>query len=305
MRYALNKENNKIEVSFSGELAKCGICGSNVKGRKGEQRVKHWYHHEKKTIDCDNWHEPIFEWHLKWQNFFPEKNREVTITNNKASHRADILLDNGLVIEIQNSPIKFSEIKKRELFYGKKNLIWILNGKTLAKNSILTEDVFIYIKKLTISIPKTFWLIENYNYKEVVSRVIKCSEIRNLKSGKNRFRIENENTLVFEFLDDEIPDFYLTEVQYKYYIACIYEKLYTQKGLEDFRKKIKIDYDSMYEQVIELRLVKKYWKKFIDKMKYPVFIDNLNGLNENEIFYYSENRKIDKKRFVNKYLKYT
>ena len=304
MRYALDKENNKIEVSFSGELAKCGICNSNVKGRKGEQRIKHWYHQKKKTVDCDDWYEPITEWHLKWQNYFPKENREITITNNKVTHRADILLNNGLVIEIQNSPIKFSEIQKRELFYGKKNLIWILNGNNLTKNSILTEDLFTFIKRLTISIPKTFKLIENYNFKDVLNEILENTEIGYLKSDKNRFRIENENTLVFEFLDDKITDFYLTEVHYKYYIACVYEGLYSQIGLDDFRKKIKIEYSSIFEEKRELRLIKKYWKKFIDKMKYPVFIDNLNGMKENELFYYQENRIVDKNKFINYYLKY-
>jgi len=304
MRYALNKEKDKVEVSFSGELAKCEICDSNVKGRKGEQRIKHWYHHEKKTVDCDNWYEPISEWHLKWQNLFPKKNREVTITNNKVSHRADILLSNGLVIEIQNSPIKFSEIEKRESFYGKKNLIWILNGNNLTKNSILTEDVFTYIKKLSISIPKNFELAENYNFKDVLDSVMENTEIGHLKSDKNRFKIMNENILVFEFIDDKIADFHLTEVHYKYYIARVYESLYEQIGLDNFGKEIEIEYNSINEEIRELRLIKKYWKKFIDKMKYPVFIDNLNGLKENEIFYYSENKIINKKKFINYYLKY-
>ncbi|GAL69753.1 hypothetical protein [Jejuia pallidilutea] len=138
----------------------------------------------------------------------------------------------------------------------------------------------------------------------MLNDIIEKTEIGYLKSDKNRFRIENENTLVFEFLDDKITDFYLTEAQYKYFIACVYESLYDQIGLDNFRQKIEIDYSSIFEEVRELRLIKKYWKKFIDKMEYPVFIDNLNGLKENEIFYYQKNRIINKNKFIDYYLKY-
>lgn len=305
MRYAINDKNEKIEVSFSGEVAVCEICKVNVKGRKGEQRIKHWYHHEAKRIDCDDWHEPISEWHLIWQNQFPKKNREITLTENGVSHRADILLNNGLVIEVQNSPLKLMEVKKRERFYGKNNLVWILNGETLAKNSMLKKDVFVYKFVLSISIPKSFGAVADYNFKKLLEEIENHYEIARLKSGQNLFEIINENILTFKFLDDKITDFHLTEVQHKYYIACLYEKLYGQNGLETFRKRISIDYGSIRETVIELRLLKKYWKKFIDKMGFPVFIDNLKGIEENELYYYSENRTISKKKFLDHYLKYT
>ena len=96
----------EIEVSNSGERAKCRDCGSLVIGRKGEIRPKHWYH--KSTVDCDSWNDPITEWHLNWQDKFPSKNQEITIYDdiNNIHHRADIQLNNGLVIEVQNSPIK-------------------------------------------------------------------------------------------------------------------------------------------------------------------------------------------------------
>lgn len=61
MRYAINKEDEKIEMCLTGEIAKCDIYNSNVKGRKGEQRIEHWYHHEKTTIECENWYGPMSE----------------------------------------------------------------------------------------------------------------------------------------------------------------------------------------------------------------------------------------------------
>jgi len=59
----------------------------------GKRRVrpKYWSHKEK---SCDNWYEPITDWHLKWQNYFPKNNREITIkdTEKNIYHRADIKL---------------------------------------------------------------------------------------------------------------------------------------------------------------------------------------------------------------------
>ena len=305
MRYALNQKEDKIEVSHSGEIAKCEICNSKVKGRKGEQRIKHWYHHEKTTIDCDNWHEPISEWHLKWQNLFPKKNREVTIKENNISHRADILLNNNLVIEIQNSPIKFAEIEKRESFYGKNNLIWVLNGANLVNKSFLIEDVFNYNYMFSISIPKSFSSAENYNQKELIENILEDSEIENLKSNRTIFKLTNGNKITFKFMKNEFEDFNLRKAQFKYYIACHYSNLYSQNGLEQFREKIELNYETINETITELRVVKKYWKKFIDKMEFPVFIDNLYGVKENELYYYSKNKIIDKNKFINHYLKYT
>ncbi|MDF0716966.1 competence protein CoiA family protein [Muricauda sp. 334s03] len=305
MRYAINDKNEKIEVSFSGEVAVCEICKVNVKGRKGEQRIKHWYHHEAKRIDCDDWHEPISEWHLTWQNLFPAKNREVTIMKDGISHRADILLDNGLVIEVQNSPLKLMEVRKRERFYGRNNLIWILNGDTLAKNSMLKKDVLVFRFMLSISIPKSLGPVREYDFKELLEEIENDYEIERLKSGETLFELINENTLTFKFTDDQIKNFSLIQAQYKYYIACAYEKLYGQQMLERFRKQIVIEYGSMRETVIELNLVKKYWKKFIDEMEFPVFIDHLEGVEESELYYYSENKTISKEKFMDHYLKYT
>ena len=305
MRYALDKENNKIEVSYSGELAKCEICNSKVKGRKGEQRIKHWYHFETKIIDCDNWYEPITEWHLDWQNLFPKKNREVTITVNNISHRADILLNNGSVIEIQNSPIRFDEIEKRESFYGKKNLIWILNGQNLINKSILTEDIYNYNRMLSISIPKIFETVDNYNLQNILENIINDTEIGRLKNGKNLFEIKNNNELVFKFIGNIFNNPSLIEVQYKYYIACVYERLYGQKELDKFRNEVNFKYSHINEKITELRIIKKYWKKFIDKMQFPVYIDNLNGVDNEFIYLYNENKIVNKKEFIIEQLKHT
>jgi len=305
MRYAINEHNERIEVSYSGEIALCEICRSKIKGRKGEQRIKHWWHYKRKTIDCDDWSEPISEWHLKWQNLFPEINREVVITRDLKSHRADILLNNGTVIEVQNSNITFSEIEKRENFYTKENnLIWIINGNTLTDKSFITNDKFLFTQELTITIPRTINTNDEYEFYKIVKQTITDSEISKLNNENTIFTHKNENILVFKLQkQDSIKDFSLIEVQFKYYIACYFESLYGRKDLENFRGKLKIELRSINFEKNEIRLVKKYWRKFIDKIKQPLFIDNLNGIKQDEIYDYSNNEIIMKSELINEFLK--
>jgi len=304
MRYALDKNDKKIEVCYSGELAKCEICKSQVKGRKGEQRIKHWYHHERKTIDCDNWHEPITEWHLKWQNLFPKKNREVTITENNISHRADIQLDNGLVIEVQNSPIKFSDIEKRESFYGEKGLIWVLNGQNLCKNSFFIDNTYYYTRELLITIPKLISDVNNYDYSKIIEKILNETEIGLLRQDKNLFEEQN-NIIKFKFIDNVFNDSGLIEIQYKYYIACVFERLYGQKKMTNFKSLINFSYTGINEKIVDYSILKRYWKKFIDKMKYKVYIDNLNNLDNKYIYHYNENKIIDREQFIKEQLRHT
>lgn len=134
MRYALDEKENKIEVEFSGQRALCPGCKKEVTGKIYKYKKDHWAHLKR---DCDNWYEPLSDWHIEWQNYFPNQNREVTLFDktNQEFHRADIMLDNGIVIEIQNSPIVITEVEERENFYNKKGLIWILNAANLIPKS--------------------------------------------------------------------------------------------------------------------------------------------------------------------------
>lgn len=108
----------------------CPGCDSSLIFKKGIIKTPHFSY---KSADCDSWSEGETIWHLKWKELVPLKNREVVIKN----HRADIKLDNGLVIELQNSPISFNEILEREIFY--KNMIWVKNGIPIIDNFIIRE----------------------------------------------------------------------------------------------------------------------------------------------------------------------
>ncbi len=104
----------------------CQCCGGQTITKCGEHVVWHWSHRRRE--DCDPWWETETEWHRSWKDRFPLDWQEVAqfdpATGEK--HIADVKTPHGLVVEIQNSPIRTDEMQSREEFYRK--LVWIVNG---------------------------------------------------------------------------------------------------------------------------------------------------------------------------------
>lgn len=132
MKWAI--KNNKRITAIPKSKAICPLCKKEVIPKCGEIKIWHWSH--KVDFECDSFGEPESEWHLNWKNKFLKEEQEVIIEN----HIADIKNKNGLIIELQNSPISSYEIREREEFYGK--MIWLLNGKTLGKNLELRQKSY-------------------------------------------------------------------------------------------------------------------------------------------------------------------
>lgn len=122
--------NGQRTTPFPKGKGNCSVCEAETIAKCGEKIMWHWAH--KSKLDCDQWWEKETEWHRSWKERFPEAFREVVhhcdITGEK--HRADVKCDNGIVLEIQNSPISLEELRSREQFY--KNLVWIVNGEKFA-----------------------------------------------------------------------------------------------------------------------------------------------------------------------------
>lgn len=130
MIYAL-VDNNRIRPQ-KGLKGTCPLCGANVIAKCGEIYTHYWAH--KKGEACeDNWHEKETTWHLGWKLIFGKENTEVVIIKNGKRHFADIQSLDGVIIEIQNSPIKSTVITEREEFYGKR-MMWIINGFHFREN---------------------------------------------------------------------------------------------------------------------------------------------------------------------------
>jgi len=145
-------DNQRIEATPK-QKALCPLCNQDVISKCGFIKIWHWAH--KQQEECDSFGEPETEWHINWKNQFPKECQEVIIKkcvsdycNDKkyhapcnhvdcndcdfVIHKADIKTKDKKVIEFQNSSISSEQIEEREKFYN--NMIWILNGKTIAKN---------------------------------------------------------------------------------------------------------------------------------------------------------------------------
>jgi len=111
----------KKNLATPGARAVCSMCDGEVIAKCGKINIWHWAH---KTTECDTWAEGESAWHLAWKSMWPEHLVEQTIRKNGVLHRADILQEDGTVIELQNSSISVDEIREREAFYDK--MMWIL-----------------------------------------------------------------------------------------------------------------------------------------------------------------------------------
>jgi len=124
VRYAIvDGERTEAQPHLRGV---CQCCGEQTIAKCGEHVLWHWAHRQRE--DCDPWSEPETEWHRSWKDRFPLDWQEVAhfdpITGEM--RRADVKTPDGLVVEMQNSPIHPEEMRSREDFYGKS--VWIVNG---------------------------------------------------------------------------------------------------------------------------------------------------------------------------------
>jgi len=133
------KNNERIKAEPK-QKAICPLCKKEVISKCGEIKIWHWAH--KSNKNCDDWYEPESQWHLDWKNKFPKDWQEIIIKKDNKFHIADIKTKNGFVVELQNSSISSKDIRKREIFYN--NMIWILNGKTFAKNLLFYKKYNFY-----------------------------------------------------------------------------------------------------------------------------------------------------------------
>ena len=134
MRYA-HVGNTRLEAYPKGK-ATCQVCDGELYAACGEIQIWHWRH---EVLDCDTWYESMSDWHIDWQNRFPEKWREVVITKKGVKHIADIQTINKKVVEFQHSPMSSTEIKKREAFY--QDMLWVIDARDFKDNFEIRSNV--------------------------------------------------------------------------------------------------------------------------------------------------------------------
>jgi hypothetical protein len=110
----------KKQLPFPKGRGTCPCCGGLLIAKCGQIVTHHWAHDAKD--DCDPWSEPIGPWHLWWQNLVRMDFVEVT----RGPHRADIVGNGNVVIELQHSSISAEDIEAREAYYG--NMAWLFDA---------------------------------------------------------------------------------------------------------------------------------------------------------------------------------
>ncbi len=131
MMFALDKNPMGVRIEPQpGLIGVCPGCLQPMLAKCGEINVWHWSHESLR--DCDIWYESETAWHVGWKRIVKPEFCEVVMS----PHRADIAVPKPLVkrmvIELQNSTISPEVIREREQFY--RNMIWLFNAETFAKN---------------------------------------------------------------------------------------------------------------------------------------------------------------------------
>lgn len=145
MYYALDIKGNRTFI-VNAEMNKdylCPICNEKLIQKKG--KVNSWHFAHKVNKHCDDWYQ-MSDWHLKWQEYFPENFREVVVKHNNERHRADIKIGN-LIIEFQNSSIGGYEFDCRTNFYTQCGvLVWVFNlqGKHIYEQKYIQKKTTHY-----------------------------------------------------------------------------------------------------------------------------------------------------------------
>ena len=132
MQIAIDKDGKRIFIGNASKIHTyyCPNCGEELILRLGPVRIHHFAHKSNSTC-YDAWrYDDKSEWHIKWQNRFPEDCIEVYKELNGEKHRADVLIENKkTVIEFQHSNISTEEFDSRNMFYqslGYK-VIWVFD----------------------------------------------------------------------------------------------------------------------------------------------------------------------------------
>ena len=116
-------------MATRGGVGFCPACSKQLIPRCGRINIHHWAH--QRHTDCDSWSEPDTRWHLEWKLLVRPESSEVQI----GTHRADIVGNNGVVIELQHGSISVDDIEERERYYAAHaGMVWVINAEEFRDN---------------------------------------------------------------------------------------------------------------------------------------------------------------------------
>jgi hypothetical protein len=112
----------------------CPCCAEPVVAKTGELVAWHWAHRSK--AGCDPWSEGETDWHLGWKRLALAGGARVEVPmrdeEGDVVHRADIVLEDGTVVEVQRSRLSPDEVADREWFYSRHGgLRWVFHAEVL------------------------------------------------------------------------------------------------------------------------------------------------------------------------------
>lgn len=126
----------------------------------GEVKRWHWAHSGRRH--CDPWQENEGPWHREWKRLFPPEMQEIVHFDETSGekHIADLKRSDGLIIELQNSPMSIDEMESRERFYGD-NMVWIVNAEKFTSHisifEALPDPTADFVADLIIAQPHPQW----------------------------------------------------------------------------------------------------------------------------------------------------
>lgn len=122
MRYAnVDGERRGAEPGLEGY---CPGCGAALVAKCGELVAWHWAHLA--ADDCDRWAEPVGPWHRSWQDAVDPAFIERPLEMDGEIHRADLIGNDGVIVELQHAVLSTEEIAEREQFYG--DMVWLFDA---------------------------------------------------------------------------------------------------------------------------------------------------------------------------------
>lgn len=189
MYIGLDKETKECVYIDEANLDReyiCPHCNSKLIQKRGDIIVHHFAHES--ITDCDTWSHEMSDWHKEWQEQFPKENREVDITVNGKTHRADVCV-NGYVIEFQHSPMSSYEFDERNNFYNKAGykVIWVFDLSEQFENRQIVFNKLVDIDE------NSYKILYNWNHR--------------LRTFDNFYPHKNKNVIVFfQFGNEETVD---------------------------------------------------------------------------------------------------
>jgi competence protein CoiA len=173
----------------------CPQCRTPVVAKCGRLVRWHWAH---QAADCDPWSQES-EWHLAWKSEAAQT--EIVITRNGATHRADIVTPDDVVVELQNGYLSTEMIAAREAFYGR--MVWLYNTKRFYNNLHFGAHGFWWkhgSKSMTTSTKPIFWDVGDQVWRVSLSLVDVYNDAGYVQCQRVLGRIEASRSRA-EFLD--------------------------------------------------------------------------------------------------------